>query len=44
MRTLSDIVFIIGALAMTWQVVSGFFSPVAKPVPQSAEGGAPTVG
>lgn len=43
-RTFGDVVFIVGALAMTWQVVSGFFSPTATTVPQCAEGGAPTVG
>ncbi|MDG9922992.1 MULTISPECIES: nitric-oxide reductase large subunit [unclassified Pseudomonas] len=39
-RTFGDVVFIVGALAMAWQVVSGFFSPTGKTVPQRAEGGA----
>jgi nitric oxide reductase subunit B len=39
-RTFGDVVFIVGALAMTWQVVSGFFSPTPKTVPQGVEGGA----
>ncbi len=43
-RTFGDVVFIIGALAMAWQVISGFFSPTASTVPQGAEGGATTVG
>src|SRR5690606_39884801 len=41
-RTFGDVVFIVGALAMTWQVVIGFFSP-SRAVPQGAEGGAPTI-
>src|SRR5690606_11412875 len=41
-RTIGDVVFIVGALAMTWQVVIGFFSP-SRAVPQGAEGGAPTI-
>ena len=39
-RTFGDVVFIVGALAMTWQVVSGFFSPTPKTVPQGVDGGA----
>ena len=30
-RTVGDVVFIIGALAVTWQVVKGVFFPVLKP-------------
>ncbi|WP_220815759.1 nitric-oxide reductase large subunit [Pseudomonas paralcaligenes] len=43
-RTFGDVVFIVGALAMAWQVISGFFSPTASTVPRGAEGGATTVG
>jgi nitric oxide reductase subunit B len=39
-RTFGDVVFIVGALAMSWQVVSGFFAPTTSTVPQRAEGGA----
>jgi len=35
-RTFGDVVFIIGALAMAWQVVIGFFSPAPRSVPQRA--------
>ena len=42
-RTFGDVVFIVGALAMTWQVVIGFFSPTNQAVPQRSEGGAPTI-
>lgn len=42
-RTLGDVVFIIGALAMAWQVVIGFFSPAPRSVPQRAQGGARSV-
>ncbi len=35
--------FIIGALAMAWQVVIGFFSPAPRRVPQRAQGGARSV-
>lgn len=42
-RTFGDVVFIIGALAMTWQVVIGFFSPAPRSVPQRAQGGARSV-
>ncbi len=41
-RTFGDVVFIIGALAMTLQVVSGYFS-INKTVQQSSEGGAQSV-
>lgn len=41
-RTFGDVVFIVGALAMTLQVVSGFFS-INKTVQQSSEGGAQSV-
>ncbi|MNG09485.1 hypothetical protein D3C84_929040 [compost metagenome] len=37
-RTFGDVVFIVGALAMAWQVVSGFFSPTISTVPQRTEG------
>ena len=37
-RSFGDVVFIVGALAMAWQVVSGFFSPTTSTVPQRAEG------
>ncbi|MFC5695516.1 nitric-oxide reductase large subunit [Pseudomonas sp. GCM10022186] len=37
-RTFGDVVFIVGALAMAWQVVSGFFSPTTSTVPQRTEG------
>ena len=37
-RTFGDVVFIVGALAMAWQVVSGFFSPTTSTVPQRAKG------
>ena len=30
-RTVGDVVFIIGALAVTWQVVKGVFFPDLKP-------------
>ncbi|BCR23860.1 MULTISPECIES: nitric-oxide reductase large subunit [Pseudomonadaceae] len=42
-RTFGDVVFIIGALAMAWQVVIGFFSPAPRSVPQRAQGGARSV-
>ncbi len=42
-RTFGDAVFIIGALAMAWQVVIGFFSPAPRSVPQRAQGGARSV-
>ncbi|HIQ45567.1 MAG TPA: nitric-oxide reductase large subunit [Pseudomonas oleovorans] len=38
-RTFGDLVFIIGALAITWQVIIGFFSPTPRSVPQRAQGG-----
>ncbi len=41
-RTFGDVVFIIGALAMTWQVVSGFLA-INQTAQQSAEGGAQSV-
>lgn len=41
-RTFGDVVFIVGALAMTWQVVIGFFSPAPHTAPQHAEGGTPS--
>lgn len=41
-RTFGDVVFIVGALAMTWQVVIGFFSPAPHTAPQRAEGGTPS--
>ncbi|MCY1501863.1 Cytochrome C and Quinol oxidase polypeptide I [compost metagenome] len=39
-RTFGDVVFIVGALAMAWQVIKGllFSSPTTEP--QTAEGGA----
>lgn len=42
-RTFGDVVFIVGALAMAWQVVIGFFSPAPRSVPQRAQGGARTI-
>ncbi|HEN8704039.1 TPA: nitric-oxide reductase large subunit [Pseudomonas putida] len=42
-RTFGDVVFIVGALAMAWQVVTGLFSPVPRSVPQRAQGGARTI-
>jgi nitric oxide reductase subunit B len=36
-RTVGDVVFIVGALAITWQVVKGVFFPTLAPV--SAESG-----
>ncbi|MBI6600354.1 MULTISPECIES: nitric-oxide reductase large subunit [Pseudomonas] len=42
-RTFGDVVFIVGALAMAWQVVIGFFSPVPRSVPLRAQGGARTI-
>lgn len=42
-RTFGDAVFIVGALAMAWQVVTGLFSPVPRSVPQRAQGGARTI-
>lgn len=42
-RTFGDVVFIVGALAMAWQVVIGFFSPVPRSMPQRAQGGARTI-
>ncbi|WP_165667863.1 nitric-oxide reductase large subunit [Metapseudomonas otitidis] len=41
-RTFGDVVFIVGALAMTWQVVIGFFSPAPHTAPQRVEGGTPS--
>ncbi|MGX5724832.1 nitric-oxide reductase large subunit [Metapseudomonas otitidis] len=41
-RTFGDVVFIVGALAMTWQVVIGFFSPASHTALQRAEGGTPS--
>ena len=43
-RTFGDVVFIIGALAMTWQVISGVFSSADKGVAAAAQGGAPAQG
>lgn len=43
-RTFGDVVFIIGALAMTWQVISGVFSSADKRVVAAAQGGAPVQG
>lgn len=43
-RTFGDVVFIIGALAMTWQVVSGVFSSADKGVAAAAQGGVPAQG
>ena len=39
-RTFGDVVFIVGALAMTWQVVIGFFSSPQETAAQLAQGGA----
>ncbi|MCP1625333.1 nitric-oxide reductase large subunit [Pseudomonas nitroreducens] len=38
-RTFGDVVFIIGALSMTWQVVSGVLSPVTSGATASVQGG-----
>ena len=38
-RTFGDLVFIVGALSMAWQVVTGVLSPSGKPVKVFAEGG-----
>ncbi|HVL02180.1 MAG TPA: nitric-oxide reductase large subunit [Dongiaceae bacterium] len=43
-RTFGDVIFIVGALAMAWQVVSGFFSPTGKALVHHAEGGAQSTG
>ncbi|MBD9482558.1 nitric-oxide reductase large subunit [Pseudomonas sp. PDM14] len=43
-RTFGDVVFIIGALAMTWQVISGVFSSADKGVAAAAQGGVPAQG
>ncbi|MGF2688494.1 nitric-oxide reductase large subunit [Marinobacter sp. DUT-3] len=40
-RTIGDVVFIIGALAVTWQVVKGIFFPDLRPVETIPEGAAP---
>ncbi|MFL1467702.1 nitric-oxide reductase large subunit [Marinobacter sp. HN1S83] len=40
-RTIGDVVFIIGALAVTWQVVKGIFFPDLRPVEKISEGATP---
>lgn len=37
-RTIGDVVFIIGALAVTWQVVKGVFFPDLEPLASAPEG------
>ncbi|MFN2362505.1 MAG: nitric-oxide reductase large subunit [Marinobacter sp.] len=37
-RTIGDVVFIVGALAVTWQVVKGVFFPDLKPIEAMPEG------
>ncbi|MGM0766551.1 MAG: nitric-oxide reductase large subunit [Pseudomonadota bacterium] len=40
-RTIGDVVFIIGALAVTWQVVKGVFFPDPQPAEPVTEGAVP---